>query len=78
LELLKDHLKEGERALDIETGGGYLTACMALMVGETGMAVGIDHIPEVVENKKKNIQKDKPALLKSNRIKLVGKYRSCF
>lgn len=36
LELLKDHLNDGERALDVGSGSGYLTACMAIMVGETG------------------------------------------
>lgn len=42
LELLKDHLTAGERALDVGCGSGYLTVCMALMVGETGKAIGID------------------------------------
>ena len=32
LELLRDHLKEGSHALDVGSGSGYLTACMALMV----------------------------------------------
>jgi protein-L-isoaspartate(D-aspartate) O-methyltransferase len=32
LEVLHDHLKEGCRALDIGSGSGYLTACMAIMV----------------------------------------------
>lgn len=32
LELLKDHLKEGKKALDVGSGSGYLTACMAIMV----------------------------------------------
>ena len=32
LELLSGHLKEGSRALDVGSGSGYLTACMALMV----------------------------------------------
>ena len=32
LEVLKDHLKEGSRALDVGSGTGYLTACMAIMV----------------------------------------------
>lgn len=36
LELLKDHLKKGEKALDVGSGSGYLTACMALMVGKKG------------------------------------------
>lgn len=32
LELLKDHLKEGCKALDVGSGSGYLTVCMAMMV----------------------------------------------
>jgi protein-L-isoaspartate(D-aspartate) O-methyltransferase len=48
---------------------------MAVMVGETGMAVGVDHIPELVEFSRNNVRRDKPALLESNRLKLVGGYR---
>ena len=33
LELLKDQLKEGMKALDVGSGSGYLTVCFALMVG---------------------------------------------
>ena len=57
LELLKEHLRPGMRALDVGSGSGYLTACMALMVGETGVAVGIDHIPDLVELSRANLQK---------------------
>ena len=32
LESLTDFLYEGARALDVGSGTGYLTACMALMV----------------------------------------------
>lgn len=32
LELLKDQLVPGARALDVGSGSGYLTVCMALMV----------------------------------------------
>lgn len=71
LELLKEQLQPGERALDVGSGSGYLTACMALMLGERGVAVGIDHIPELVEMSRKNIQKDHPELLISNRVKLI-------
>jgi protein-L-isoaspartate(D-aspartate) O-methyltransferase len=46
-----------------------------MMVGETGMAVGVDHIPELVEFSRNNVQRDKPALLENNRLKLVGGYR---
>lgn len=32
LELLSAHLKKGNRAMDVGSGSGYLTACMAHMV----------------------------------------------
>lgn len=36
LELLKDQLTPGENALDVGSGSGYLTTCMAIMLGENG------------------------------------------
>jgi protein-L-isoaspartate O-methyltransferase len=33
LELLSAHLYEGASALDVGSGSGYLTVCMALLVG---------------------------------------------
>ncbi|XP_059472992.1 protein-L-isoaspartate(D-aspartate) O-methyltransferase isoform X2 [Neocloeon triangulifer] len=71
LEILKDHLKEGNKALDVGSGSGYLTVCMALMVGESGKAVGIDHIKELVDKSVRNVEEDKPELLSSGRVKLV-------
>lgn len=73
LELLSDHLLEGSKALDVGSGSGYLTACMAMMVGETGKAVGIDHIPELVEESRGNINKDivSRAMLETGRLMLV-------
>ena len=72
LELLKDHLKPGMRGLDVGSGSGYLTSCMALMVGDQGKAVGIDHIPELVDMSRNNITKDgKDGLLGSGQIELV-------
>lgn len=70
LELLKDQLQKGDRALDVGSGSGYLTACMAIMLGEKGVAVGIDHINELVELSKQNIQKSNPDLLDTGRIRL--------
>ena len=32
LELLADNMKEGAHVLDVGSGSGYLTACMAIMV----------------------------------------------
>lgn len=59
--------------MDVGSGSGYLTACMALMVGEAGRVVGIELIPELVIVAIKNIQKDNPELLTSGRINFVGK-----
>ncbi|XP_072938585.1 protein-L-isoaspartate(D-aspartate) O-methyltransferase isoform X2 [Epargyreus clarus] len=71
LEKLKAQLTPGEKALDVGSGSGYLTACMALMLGENGRVIGIDHIPELVALATKNIQQDNPDLLTSQRIKLI-------
>ncbi|VDN06121.1 unnamed protein product [Thelazia callipaeda] len=71
LELLKDHLKEGNRALDVGSGSGYLTACMAIMVGKEGKVVGIEHIQGLLTDSKKNIMKNHENLLSTGRIILV-------
>ncbi|XP_034244862.1 protein-L-isoaspartate(D-aspartate) O-methyltransferase [Thrips palmi] len=72
LEQLKDHLREGNKALDVGSGSGYLTVCMTLLVGERGRVVGIDHIPELVEFSRKNVLSDKPELLNTGRLKLIA------
>jgi protein-L-isoaspartate(D-aspartate) O-methyltransferase len=71
LELLRDHLKEGARCLDVGSGSGYLTACMALMVGKTGYTVGIDHVPELVGMTVKNLNAWNPNVLKQPNIKVA-------
>lgn len=71
LELLEGHLQEGMSALDVGSGSGYLTVCMAYMVGETGKAVGIDHIDHLVKESVDNAKKADGALLDSKRLKLV-------
>ncbi|CAK9193629.1 unnamed protein product [Sphagnum troendelagicum] len=50
LSMLADHLKPGMSVLDVGSGSGYLTAVFALMVGETGWTVGVEHIPELVDH----------------------------
>ncbi|XP_071894761.1 protein-L-isoaspartate(D-aspartate) O-methyltransferase isoform X1 [Anas platyrhynchos] len=71
LELLKDQLVEGAKALDVGSGSGYLTACFARMMGPTGKAVGVEHIRELVNESIRNVQEDDPTLLSSGRVKLV-------
>jgi len=71
LEALKEHLINGTVALDVGSGSGYLTACMAVMLGEKGKAVGIDHMQGLVDFSIANIQRDRPDLLQSKRVTLV-------
>lgn len=71
LEILHDKLSEGAAALDVGSGSGYFTACVARMTGPTGRVVGIDHIDELVEMSVKNVQADDPELLSSGRIRFV-------
>ncbi|XP_020087744.1 protein-L-isoaspartate O-methyltransferase 1 isoform X1 [Ananas comosus] len=61
LELLKEHLQHGMRALDVGSGTGYLTACFAMMVGPQGRVVGIEHIPELVSSSIENIKRSAAA-----------------
>ena len=71
LELLRDHLPEGGTVLDVGSGSGYLTACFAHMVGPTGCTVGIEHISHLTELATKNIKRDNPDLLTSERVTLM-------
>ncbi|XP_035742937.1 protein-L-isoaspartate(D-aspartate) O-methyltransferase-like isoform X2 [Vespa mandarinia] len=71
LELLQDKLRVGGRALDVGSGSGYLTTCMAYMLGPYGTAIGIEHIPELQEIAKANIESCYPKFLTYGRIELV-------
>jgi len=70
LELLKDHLKPGAKVLDVGSGSGYLSACMARMVGKEGKVVGIDVIEPLVAWSIENCKKDEPELLSKGIITL--------
>ncbi|XP_053978972.1 protein-L-isoaspartate(D-aspartate) O-methyltransferase [Hylaeus volcanicus] len=71
LEILEEKLRNGARALDVGSGSGYLTACMATMIGPNGLTIGIEHIPELKAFAEENIKRDNPQLLQSGRIELV-------
>uniref|UniRef100_A0A7I4YXR0 Protein-L-isoaspartate(D-aspartate) O-methyltransferase n=1 Tax=Haemonchus contortus TaxID=6289 RepID=A0A7I4YXR0_HAECO len=71
LEHLKNHLVDGAYALDVGSGSGYLTVCMALMIGNNGKVVGIEHIPELVELAKKNTRKNHADLLDNGQVLFV-------
>lgn len=57
LELLEENLQPGMCALDVGSGTGYLTACFALMVGQQGRVVGVEHIPELATTSIDNVRK---------------------
>ena len=68
LELLKDHLKVGGRALDVGFGSWYLTVAMIKMMEDKGTAVVIEHIKELCEFANKNINKHHKNLLDSKKV----------
>ena len=56
--------EEGEvRVLDVGSGSGYLLAVMSRLLGERGRVFGIEHIPELVNVSRRNIQADDPGLM---------------
>lgn len=81
LELLLDKFKSGGRALDVGSGSGYLTACLARANRNTPasdnnekIVVGIEHIPELVELGRKNINADDPTLFTNGDLEIVGEW----
>jgi protein-L-isoaspartate(D-aspartate) O-methyltransferase len=77
LELLKDHLKEDSRILDVGSGSGYLSSCFARYLlakfgqSASGYVIGIEHVPNLVDISVKNIRNDDPSLLDSKKIIIV-------
>jgi len=68
LERLEPFLRPGNRALDVGSGSGYLSACMAYLVtenGAPGKVVGIEHISELTDMATNNVNKDHPEYLTS-------------
>ncbi|KAL8436226.1 hypothetical protein Efla_003756 [Eimeria flavescens] len=75
LEQLAQKLVFGNRALDVGSGTGYLTVCMALMVGADkeggGLAVGIDYKQGLVDLSRRNVESAFPDLLKRPSFQLL-------
>lgn len=77
-EYLIDHLQPGSQVLDIGSGSGYLTHVFANLVttpgsSEQGQVIGIEHIPELVELARTNMNKsdDGRKLLESEKVKFI-------
>ncbi|XP_043269238.1 protein-L-isoaspartate(D-aspartate) O-methyltransferase-like [Venturia canescens] len=71
LSILTDQLRDGARALDVGSGSGYLTACMAFMVGPRGRVIGLEHIPELIEISTRNVRDDCPHFIRDGRVKFI-------
>jgi len=63
LDILIEQVKPGARVLDVGSGSGYISACLAYLVGSEGRVYGIDHVPELVNWSKLNIGNDNPDYL---------------
>jgi protein-L-isoaspartate(D-aspartate) O-methyltransferase len=73
LEILKENLKEGGKALDVGSGTGYLCACFAMMVGKRGKVVGVEHIDDLVKKSINNLNNWNSDMLKYENIKIHRK-----
>ena len=71
LELLKDHLKIGGKALDVGFGSGYLTVAMSKMMDDKGCVVGIEHIKDLYDFGFNNISKHHKNLIDNKIIELI-------
>jgi protein-L-isoaspartate(D-aspartate) O-methyltransferase len=71
LEMLRDKLVPGARVLDVGSGSGYLTACMARLVQPGGKVIGVEHIPQLVDLSLKNIAKNGRSLLDDGTFQII-------
>ena len=57
------------QVLDVGSGSGYLTACLAKMTD--GLVYGIDHVEELVDWARANVTSDSPELIESGRVSFI-------
>ena len=72
LENLAPFCTEGAKILDIGSGSGYLTVALSKMINDTGLVVGIEHIPDLYQFGLNNVNKNYPNLLKNKKIIFVN------
>lgn len=51
------NVQSGERVLDIGSGSGWTTALLCYLVGEEGSVIGLERVPELVEQGQTNLSK---------------------
>lgn len=72
LEYLAPFCENGARILDIGSGSGYLTVALSKMINDTGLVVGVEHIPQLYQFGLENVQKHHASLLSNGRIIFVN------
>ncbi|SCP06104.1 protein-L-isoaspartate(D-aspartate) O-methyltransferase, putative [Plasmodium ovale] len=77
LKRLMNVLKPGARAIDIGSGSGYLTVCMAIrtnvLENKNSFVIGLERVKDVVNFSLENIKRDKPELLNIENFKILHK-----
>lgn len=71
LEHLADRLLPGAKVLQLHIGTGYMTTCIARMVGPEGRVIGIDNEQLLINVALKNIRKRNSSVLDDNRLSLL-------
>lgn len=82
MELLIEKFKYGGKALDVGSGSGYLTACLARANRKAApsnsniekIVVGIEHQAPLVELSIKNINADEPSFIENGELVIVGQH----
>lgn len=72
---MSDNLRDGKYILDIGSGSGYLTICMALALGEKGKVIGIDCISGFRNMANEIAKSHHPELLENDRVKFLGMFK---
>lgn len=76
LQLLINNLEPSSKVLDVGSGSGFLTACFFRAMklnssASTGMVIGIEHHPRLVEFAVENINSDDPQMIESGKLKII-------
>ena len=72
LENLAPYCTEGAKILDVGSGSGYLTVALSKMINDTGLVVGVEHMPELYNLGIQNVKKHHANLLNNKKIIFVN------
>ena len=72
LEHLAPFCTQGAKILDIGSGSGYLTVALSKMTNDTGLVIGVEHIPELYQFGLNNVKKHHAYLLNNKKIIFVN------